>query len=104
RRDGGWPPDVLVQVGRVGRSRARHLPLRCERALRAHLCGAWHYGRRRGCGSDRSGGRYRVNIAVVGTGYVGLVAAACFAETGNTIIGADVNAEKVDGLTKGIIP
>jgi UDPglucose 6-dehydrogenase len=45
-----------------------------------------------------------VNIAVVGTGYVGLVAAACFAETGNTVIGADADVRKIDGLTDGIIP
>jgi UDPglucose 6-dehydrogenase len=45
-----------------------------------------------------------VNIAVVGTGYVGLVAAACFAETGNRVIGADVDERKIDGLKKGVIP
>jgi UDPglucose 6-dehydrogenase len=45
-----------------------------------------------------------VNIAVVGTGYVGLVAAACFAETGNTVIGADVDVRKIDGLKEGIVP
>jgi UDPglucose 6-dehydrogenase len=42
-----------------------------------------------------------VNIAVIGTGYVGLVAAACFAETGNTVIGADVDAPKINGLKEG---
>jgi UDPglucose 6-dehydrogenase len=45
-----------------------------------------------------------VNIAVIGTGYVGLVAAACFAETGNTVIGADVDVRKIDGLKEGIVP
>jgi UDPglucose 6-dehydrogenase len=45
-----------------------------------------------------------VNIAVVGTGYVGLVAAACFAETGNRVIGADVDVRKIDGLRDGIVP
>ena len=45
-----------------------------------------------------------MNIAVIGTGYVGLVAAACFAETGNTVIGADVDARKIDGLEKGVVP
>ena len=33
-----------------------------------------------------------MRIAVVGTGYVGLVAGACFAETGNEVVGADVVA------------
>jgi UDPglucose 6-dehydrogenase len=45
-----------------------------------------------------------VDISVVGTGYVGLVAAACFAETGNTVIGADIDQKKIDGLNSGIIP
>jgi UDPglucose 6-dehydrogenase len=45
-----------------------------------------------------------VNIAVVGSGYVGLVAAACFAETGNNVCGADVNEEKIDNLKAGVVP
>jgi UDPglucose 6-dehydrogenase len=45
-----------------------------------------------------------VKIAVVGTGYVGLVAGACFAETGNDVIGADVDAGKIEGLQKNVLP
>jgi len=45
-----------------------------------------------------------VNISVVGTGYVGLVVGACLAETGNEVVGADVDAGKVDGLKKNILP
>ena len=45
-----------------------------------------------------------MNIAVVGTGYVGLVAGACFAETGNDVICVDVNEKKVTALKDGNVP
>jgi UDPglucose 6-dehydrogenase len=45
-----------------------------------------------------------VNICVVGTGYVGLVAAACLAETGNSVIGVDIDHDKIEGLNRGISP
>jgi UDPglucose 6-dehydrogenase len=45
-----------------------------------------------------------MNIAVVGTGYVGLVAGACFAETGNDVICVDVNEQKVKDLRSGKVP
>jgi UDPglucose 6-dehydrogenase len=45
-----------------------------------------------------------VNITVVGTGYVGLVAGACLAETGNQVAGADVDAKKIDGLQRNVLP
>lgn len=45
-----------------------------------------------------------MNIAVVGTGYVGLVAGACFAENGNDVICVDVDANKVAALKQGIVP
>jgi UDPglucose 6-dehydrogenase len=45
-----------------------------------------------------------MKITVVGTGYVGLVTGACFAETGATVICVDVDKEKVDKLKNGIIP
>src|SRR5829696_2934682 len=45
-----------------------------------------------------------MNIAVVGTGYVGLVVGACFAENGNTVVCVDKDAAKVRALQKGKIP
>ncbi|MCX6200334.1 MAG: UDP-glucose/GDP-mannose dehydrogenase family protein [Bacteroidetes bacterium] len=45
-----------------------------------------------------------MKIAVVGTGYVGLVTGTCFAETGNEVVCVDVNAEKVKSLLAGVIP
>jgi UDPglucose 6-dehydrogenase len=42
-----------------------------------------------------------MKIAVVGTGYVGLVTGTCFAETGNDVICVDIDKSKVDKLTNG---
>jgi UDPglucose 6-dehydrogenase len=43
-------------------------------------------------------------ICVVGVGYVGLVTAACFADLGNRVIALDINAERVEGLQRGVMP
>src|SRR5665213_1973026 len=45
-----------------------------------------------------------MNIAVVGTGYVGLVTGTCLAETGNHVICVDIDASKVEKMRSGIIP
>jgi len=45
-----------------------------------------------------------MKVCVIGTGYVGLVAGTCFAESGNDVICVDVNAEKIGLLQKGKVP
>src|SRR3981081_1560382 len=44
------------------------------------------------------------NIAVIGTNYVGLVTAACFAELGNQVVGIDIDPGKVERLERGQLP
>ena len=45
-----------------------------------------------------------MRITVIGSGYVGLVVGACFAESGNDVIGADINESKVARLNQGDVP
>jgi len=45
-----------------------------------------------------------MRIAVVGSGYVGLVAATCFAEMGNEVVTVDKDSGKIENLRKGVIP
>lgn len=44
------------------------------------------------------------NIAVIGTGYVGLVTGTCFAETGNTVTCVDIDEAKLEKLRAGVVP
>lgn len=45
-----------------------------------------------------------MKIAVIGTGYVGLVTGTCLAETGNEVICVDIDKEKVEKMRNGIVP
>jgi len=45
-----------------------------------------------------------MKIAIIGTGYVGLVTAAGLAELGNQVIGTDKDGEKIDRISRGVVP
>ncbi len=45
-----------------------------------------------------------MKIAIIGTGYVGLVSGTCFSETGNDVVCVDINEKKVEQLNQGQIP
>src|SRR5688500_470495 len=52
----------------------------------------------------RNHGAPAMTLAVIGSGYVGLVAGACFAETGHTVWCADIAARKIASLQDYVLP
>lgn len=45
-----------------------------------------------------------MKLAIVGTGYVGLVTGTCLADTGNDVICVDIDKEKVEKLRNNVLP
>src|SRR5690606_5266305 len=45
-----------------------------------------------------------MNVTIFGTGYVGLVTGTCLAEVGHDVVCVDVDAAKIDGLNRGVVP
>ncbi len=45
-----------------------------------------------------------MKLCIIGTGYVGLVGAAVFAEWGNTVVGVDIDQKKIKKIQQGIMP
>src|SRR5690606_13575296 len=59
-------------------------------------------GVRRRAAGHRAGEAMRVSI--FGTGYVGLVTGTCLAEVGHEVVCVDIDAAKVEGLDRGVLP
>ena len=45
-----------------------------------------------------------MKIAVIGSGYVGLVTGTCLAETGNDVTCVDIDQQKIDKMRNGVVP
>ncbi len=56
------------------------------------------------CGLNEKYNDRRMKIAIVGTGYVGLVTGACFSDVGIEVVCVDIDRKKVEALKQGVIP
>ena len=81
-----WVNNTLLAVARGGPDALdRHLDARARRQVASRAMSA----------------DAKPTIGVIGVGWVGLVTAACFAETGHPVVAVDINAEKVEALRSG---
>src|SRR5207248_5094204 len=113
RRGGRAGPHSSPRLAFAGGGRARGGRIRAFRGAgsagsflagcpRAGIgCGA---GKRRVASRSFAGERRPMRIAMVGTGYVGLVAGTCFAETGHLVTCVDVDEAKMQTLRRGETP
>src|SRR5206468_47398 len=83
---------------------ARHAGILEGNARLAAALGAARSSTRRPEDGRSTTRRPPVKIAVIGTGYVGLVTATCLAESGNDVVGIDKDAAKVARLDDGQLP
>ena len=87
----------VVQVGSTSEPTAHYAELGLDGAPALLYVPVLFHG-------TRARRRNVVKIGVIGSGYVGLVLGACLAETGNEVVCADVNKDKIKGLKKNVLP
>ena len=92
----------------VGVRRKRHSRRRDPPAVPSRRTGFWviivPQRHLQFSGRPNSAGIFLMKIAVIGTGYVGLVTGTCFADSGNDVTCVDIDQAKIDRLNRGEIP